>query len=92
MWLTHSTTAGQRHAEVYYFDDTRLGAVSGDTGGDYEGGFVVPMDAVPGPHVVRLVTVFGTNQSTTFEVEAPESSPTSTATFSPTPTHTPRQH
>jgi photosystem II stability/assembly factor-like uncharacterized protein len=77
-----------RGGEIY-FDDTRLGAVRGDTGGDYEAGFVVPVDALPGRHVVRLSAFLATNQSTTFEVEAPEWSPTSTATFSPTPTHTP---
>jgi hypothetical protein len=84
-YFIHSGAQGE-----IYFDDAHLGSVRGDTPGNYAGGFVVPTNAAPGPHVVRLVAFSGTDQSAIFEVEAarPTLSPTSTATASPTPTAT----
>jgi photosystem II stability/assembly factor-like uncharacterized protein len=73
-----------------YFDDAQLGFVRGDTPGNYAAGFVVPANAPPGPHVVRLEANSSTDQSAVFEVELapPTLSPTSTATVSPTPSAT----
>jgi photosystem II stability/assembly factor-like uncharacterized protein len=66
-----------------YFDDTPLETVHGDTPGNYAGGFIVPSEAAPGPHTVRLVAYGQTAQLATFAVEAAQ------PTFTPTPTATP---
>jgi len=65
-----------RHADVY-FDAMRIGQVAGDTLGQYQLQFVVPTDASPGLHRVRVVGA----QSTTFTVLR--------GTVTPTPTPVP---
>jgi hypothetical protein len=84
-YYLHSGRGGE-----IFFDDTSVGRVQGDTPGNWSGGFVVPIDAVPGTHFVKLVAFGGTYQSATFEAEAiaepPSPSSTPTATRTPTPT------
>lgn len=82
-YYLHSGRGGE-----IFFDDTSLGHVSGDTPGNWAGGFVVPSNAAPGAHFVKLGAFGGSYQSAIFVVEAivetPLPSPTPTATRTPT--------
>ena len=74
-YYLHSGRGGQ-----VLFDDTSLGSVHGETGGNWVGAFVIPSDAVTGTHLIKLAAFGPTYQLAAFEVEATVQTPTATRT------------